>query len=297
MNAKTIRINDREMSISEAARTIGVKPNTLIYRLRRGWGVDRAISGKKVDFVQSRGNLLLPNIAKDRENGMTLIALGEKYGFDNGNMSRLCRKAGVIRNMKVNNARAQQVYELRKNGKSCHQIAKTLGISVSTAFYYIKKLGFKALPYKQKKAITEEDRIWKREQSRKWRKEHKDILKQRRIKRRKSDNVFSLKERIRAVTQFAFQRRRMQKPRKSEDLLGCTWQQLEKHIESKFTDGMGWSNMGKWHIDHIIPLSSAKTVEEISALAHYTNLQPLWARDNLLKGNKYEKKNDGNGSI
>ena len=49
---------------------------------------------------------------------------------------------------------------------------------------------------------------------------------------------------------------------------------------------MKWDNHGKWHIDHIIPLSSAETEEEVYNLCHYTNLQPLWGEDNLKKGKK-----------
>lgn len=52
---------------------------------------------------------------------------------------------------------------------------------------------------------------------------------------------------------------------------------------------MNWSNQGIWHLDHIKPISLATTEEEVIALNHYTNFQPLWAEDNLRKGNKYEE--------
>jgi len=72
------------------------------------------------------------------------------------------------------------------------------------------------------------------------------------------------------------------------DIVGCSPQFLKERLEKKFKDGMSWENYGfyGWHIDHIIPLSSAKTEEEIYELCHYTNLQPLWAKDNLSKGSK-----------
>ena len=65
------------------------------------------------------------------------------------------------------------------------------------------------------------------------------------------------------------------------DSLGCTYAELKEHIESQFLDGMTWENHGfyGWHIDHIIPLTRGGT-------NHFTNLQPLWAKDNLSKGNK-----------
>jgi hypothetical protein len=76
------------------------------------------------------------------------------------------------------------------------------------------------------------------------------------------------------------------KTNKTFDIVGCTPEFLKEHLEQQFTEGMSWDNQGKWHIDHIIPLSSAKTEEEIYKLCHYTNLQPLWAEDNLNKGCK-----------
>jgi hypothetical protein len=72
--------------------------------------------------------------------------------------------------------------------------------------------------------------------------------------------------------------------------LGCSVEEAKKYIEIKFTNGMSWDNYGMygWHIDHIIPLSSIKStnIEDYSHILHYTNLQPLWAKDNLSKGNK-----------
>lgn len=72
------------------------------------------------------------------------------------------------------------------------------------------------------------------------------------------------------------------------DIFGCSNTEMIQHIESLFTDGMNWSNYGRtgWHIDHIYPLSKAESREDLYLRAHYTNLQPLWAVDNLKKSNK-----------
>jgi hypothetical protein len=74
----------------------------------------------------------------------------------------------------------------------------------------------------------------------------------------------------------------------SLELVGLTAEDLKKYIESKFKEGMSWDNYGVygWHLDHIIPLSSAKNEEGLKSLCHYTNLQQLWVFDNLSKFNK-----------
>ena len=75
---------------------------------------------------------------------------------------------------------------------------------------------------------------------------------------------------------------------KTEQILGCTFQQFKEHLESKFEPWMNWENRGLyngtenygWDIDHIIPISTAKTEEEIYKLNHYSNLRPLCSYKN-----------------
>lgn len=55
-------------------------------------------------------------------------------------------------------------------------------------------------------------------------------------------------------------------------------------MADRFTDGMSWDRYGQWEVDHIVPLSSAGSLEDLIRLCHYCNLQPLWKRDNLIKG-------------
>lgn len=74
---------------------------------------------------------------------------------------------------------------------------------------------------------------------------------------------------------------------KTAEILGCSFPEFSRHIESQFVRGMSWSNRDEWHIDHIVPASSAKTYEEAIKLNHFTNLRPLWARDNMRKGAKH----------
>lgn len=71
-------------------------------------------------------------------------------------------------------------------------------------------------------------------------------------------------------------------------LLGCNLETVRQHLESKFTEGMNWDNYGKWHIDHIMPCASfdLSDPKQQRQCFHYTNLQPLWAKDNMQKKDK-----------
>lgn len=109
--------------------------------------------------------------------------------------------------------------------------------------------------------------------------------------RRNSDPLYRFSCNIRTLIQKSFTRnqtKKYHKQSKTAELLGCTIPELRDHLERQFQPGMTWENHGfyGWHVDHRIPISSATTQEEVEKLCHYTNLQPLWAKENLEKSDK-----------
>lgn len=106
------------------------------------------------------------------------------------------------------------------------------------------------------------------------------------IVKSKNDFIYKLRRSIRSFIWKAIDRRGFSKNEKAEKILGCNVQEFKKHIERQFLIGMNWDNRSKWHIDHIIPMSAAKNEKEVIMANHFTNLRPMWAKDNLLKGAK-----------
>lgn len=105
-------------------------------------------------------------------------------------------------------------------------------------------------------------------------------------KKRNSDKIFRLTDNIRSLIGGSFKNHGFKKNSKTMQILGCTIQEFKLHIESQFKEGMSWDNRSEWHIDHIMPLSMAKTEDEIIRLNNYKNLRPLWAHENLSKSDK-----------
>jgi len=103
--------------------------------------------------------------------------------------------------------------------------------------------------------------------------------------KRRSDPYTRMVDNLRRRINAFFRSSGGKKPTNTTSLLGADYQTVKKHIEGQFTDGMNWGNhsLRGWHIDHIIPLCTAKNEEELLSLFHYTNLQPLWAKDNQSK--------------
>lgn len=103
-----------------------------------------------------------------------------------------------------------------------------------------------------------------------------------------NDNLFKLKNIIRASIRHSFKRTNYNKNSKTIEILGCTFEDFKIYLESKFETWMNWDNYGSyngefnygWDIDHIIPLSKGTSEENIVKLNHFTNLQPLCSKVN-----------------
>ena len=102
------------------------------------------------------------------------------------------------------------------------------------------------------------------------------------------DPAYAMQIRLRGRMAYAMRACSTKKSARTLALVGCSRKELADHIELLFKPGMSWGNRNKWHIDHIIPCSAfdLTTKQGQRAAFHYTNLQPLWAKDNLRKSKK-----------
>lgn len=105
--------------------------------------------------------------------------------------------------------------------------------------------------------------------------------------RRETDAIFRIKQNLRTRLFIAVKHKKGH----TMELIGCSIDELIEHLTKQFTIGMSLQNYGKWHIDHIRPCASfnLENKDEQMKCFHYTNLQPLWALDNIKKGAKFKE--------
>ena len=117
-------------------------------------------------------------------------------------------------------------------------------------------------------------------------KKHRKKLTKKYLEKRKKDPVFKILTILRGRIVDVLKGH--SKSDTTISMLGCTIKEFWIHLEKKFTKGMTRENHGEWHVDHIIPCASfdLSKPEEQAKCFHYTNLQPLWAKDNIKKSNK-----------
>ena len=129
-----------------------------------------------------------------------------------------------------------------------------------------------------------------RERSKKYYHENKKILREKNNQYKKlklkTDSLERLKKNLRdRIRQFLTGDN---KSKRTFDIIGLDKQNFKLYIESKFEEGMSWENYGEWHLDHIKPLYLSENEDDLIKLNHYTNLQPLWGKDNIKKNRKYD---------
>jgi len=120
-----------------------------------------------------------------------------------------------------------------------------------------------------------------------------EILDRRRERTRyrlKNDPIFKLKCNVRTRIRLYVKRGLAKKTLPTSILVGCSWEFLKNHLEKQFKPNMSWANYGKWHIDHYRPMASFNLFnqEELLECCNFSNLQPLWAIENLRKSDNFE---------
>jgi hypothetical protein len=108
--------------------------------------------------------------------------------------------------------------------------------------------------------------------------------------KRHSDPVYRFRTSVRCLIWGYARKKGYKGNKKTWELVGCDFDSFLVHIKSQFEDGMTLENYGhgegQWNIDHIIPICTAKTDEDIERLNHYSNLRPMWATENYRKSRK-----------
>ena len=104
-------------------------------------------------------------------------------------------------------------------------------------------------------------------------------------RRMREDPFYAMAHRLGVLMRNALKHSGYLKSMKTLEALGCTSAQFKDHLERQFLKGMTWDNRDLWQLDHIMPISSAKTEQEVYDLSHMTNIRPMWAKENMVKSN------------
>lgn len=205
-------------------------------------------------------------------------------------ISKTCTKCGIEKSL--------DDFHKKKSAKDGKQsICKACNIA-ATRKYSIENKG-KAAAYQKEWRKANKDKTaahqkkWREANKdefaayqKEWCEANKEHINEYKRNRLKTDPMYRLKMSARGRVGKALRKGGYTKKSKTQEMLGIDWERFQKHIERTFTEGMTWENYGEWHVDHIMPLASANTEEELIKLFHYTNTQALWAEENLSKGDR-----------
>lgn len=195
-------------------------------------------------------------------------------------LSSWCRSCVLKKQKKYQQENRSKIQKYRKkyNQENAEKISENVKL------YYNKN---KERILLQNKEYVNKNRDLKRERDKNYYLKNKEKILQKTIEysknKRKTDALFLLKHRIRTRITNSIKGKGYTKKSKTFEILGCDYIFFKQYLESQFTKEMNWNNI---HLDHIKPLATAKTEKEVLELNHYTNFQPLLAKENMLKKDK-----------
>ena len=174
--------------------------------------------------------------------------------------------------------------ELKQKRREYYKNNKEKSLKISKDYQTKNRDNF----LKKKKEYRENNKNDISEKKKIWDKENREKINNYTKEKRKTDPVFKLADSIRSSISSCFRRNNYKKKSRTTEILGCAFIELKAHLESKFEPWMTWENRGLyngelnygWDMDHIIPIASAITEEDIIKLNHYTNFQPLCSYTN-----------------
>lgn len=214
---------------------------------------------------------------------------------------KTCSRCNIEKDLNTFDKQKAGKFGVRSKCKTCRMIERKENaekIALRNKLYYEanrKKIRVRQKNYyeENKQIIDKKYRAYRKANPEKyksyrktWRTKNSNYHKNYEKNRRQHDIDFKLRNALRSRLFKAL--RGLVKNGSAVRDLGCSIEELRKHLETQFQPGMTWENYGEWHIDHITPLASFDLTDgaQLKKACYFNNLQPLWAKDNLRKGNR-----------
>ena len=193
-------------------------------------------------------------------------------------------KEYYLNNKEKISAQQKEYYLNNKEKKSEYHLKNKEKIKEYNKEYHLKNKE-KILEYSKEYYLKNKKKLL--EQIKQYQLKNREKINNRQKNRRKTDPNYKLVDCLRRRLNHAI--KGTSKSKSTLKLLGCTIEQFWIHLEKQFQPGMTRDNHGEYHIDHIRPCSSFDLTDpkQQAKCFHYTNLQPLWAKENISKGAKW----------
>lgn len=251
---------------------------------------------RKVSDYPSKTRGKEQEIISDYQNGMSVPKMKEKYGVANTRLYKILDNAEIKRRSNKeyrpkSSGIEKDIIETYRTGLSAADTGKKFGVCESMVIYVLRQAGKTV----RRVGVHDVTKLhnWKGgvSKDKKYMNEKRNARKN---VRRSEDPLYKLTQSIRSRMTCFFKRawvcktNNIKKTKSTVEMLGADKETVFTHIESQFLPGMTWGNYGYWgwHVDHRIPLASAKNEQELIQLMHWSNLQPLWRADNQRKSGK-----------